>query len=199
MKLEDLTQEQLDELLSSRDALNDSVKGLKSDIAKLKAKAKGADIDPEAHAALQTEVEELRGSLTKAETAAKKEIDKLAGQLKEKDGSLQKYLIDASLSDTLVKAGVKPEFMDASKALLKLGATLRADNGEYAAFIGDKPLGDYVGEWVKSDQGKHFIAAPANNGGGAGGGDGAGSKAAGKLDGSPEERAAYFKEKYKFE
>jgi hypothetical protein len=67
--------------------------------------------------------------------------------------------------------------MDAAKALLKMQATIKAENGEYAALIGDKPIGDYVKEWTNSDAGKHFIAADNNSGGGAnGGGNGEPSK-----------------------
>jgi hypothetical protein len=172
MKLEELTQEKLDELIQSVDALTESNKGLKGDLAKAKAKAKGAEIDPEEHAALKLQVEELTDKLGKAEGLSKKEIEKLTKNLSEKDGALQKYLIDANLTESLAKAGVKPEFMDASKALLKSSAIIKADNGEFVPMIADKPLTEYVTEWAKGDQGKHFIAAPANSGGGAEGGTG---------------------------
>lgn len=198
MKLEDLTQEKLDELIQSVDALTESNKGLKGDLAKAKAKAKGAEIDPEEHAALKLQVEELTEKLGKSEGLSKKEIEKLTKQLGEKDGALQKYLIDANLTEALAKAGVKPEFMEASKALLKSSASIKSDNGEYVPVIADKTLADYVTEWAKGEQGKHFVAAQDNSGGGAGGGSG-GHKTTGKVDGSPEERAAYFKDKYKIE
>lgn len=195
MKLEELTQEQLDELVSSKDSLNESVKGLKADIAKLKAKAKGADIDPEEHAALRLQVEDLTEKLGKAEGLSRKEIEKLTKQLGEKDGALQKYLIDANLTESLAKAGVKPEYMDASKALLKSSAAIKAENGEYIPVIGDKSLADYVTEWAKGDQGKHFTGAPANSGGGAGGGDGKTpptNKKASEM--SAQEKATYIAE-----
>lgn len=198
MKLEDLTQDKLDELLASIEAMQESQKGLKADLAKAKAKAKGAEIDPEEHAALQTKVEELTNELSKVTGNSKKEIEKLTAQLSEKDGALNTYLIEAGLSDALAKAGVKPEFMDASKALLKAQAAIKADNGQYQAVIGDKPLADAIKEWASSDAGKHFVAAPANQGGGANGGSGGGSGSGikGKIDGTPAERAAYFASKF---
>jgi hypothetical protein len=57
-------------------------------------------------------------------------------------------------------------------------ATIKAENGEYAALIGDKPIGDYVKEWTNSDAGKHFVTADNNSGGGANGGgsNGGGAK-----------------------
>lgn len=172
MKLEDLTQESLDELLANVASLQESTKGLKADLAKAKAKAKGADIDPEEHAALQSKVEELQAALSKTEGNSKKEIEKLTNSLKEKDGALNKYLVEAGLTDALVKAGVKPEFLEAGKALLKSQTTI---NSEYQPLIGDKPLAEAVKEWAAGEAGRHFVAAPANNGGGAQGGSGSGS------------------------
>jgi hypothetical protein len=49
-------------------------------------------------------------------------------------------------------------------------ATIKAENGEYSALIGDKPIGDFVKEWTGSDAGKHFVSADNNSGGGANGG-----------------------------
>lgn len=199
MKLEELTQDKLDEILASIEAANESNKGLRADLAKAKAKAKGADIDPEAHAALQTQVEELTTKLSSTEKQLKTENEKLTKAIQSKDGALTKYLIEAQLSDSLSKVGVKPEFMDASKALLRMQATIKEANGEYQALIGDKPVSDFVKEWSASDQGKHFVAAAASSGGGAQGG--AGTKAAAKTitrsafdQMAPDSKASFIKE-----
>lgn len=56
--------------------------------------------------------------------------------------------------------------MDAAKAMLRGQAAIK----DGAAVIGDKPLADHVTEWAGTDQGKHFITAPANSGGGGQGG-----------------------------
>lgn len=195
MKVEDLTQDKLDELLASIEAMQESQKGLKADLAKAKAKAKGAEIDPEEHAALQTKVEELTNELSKVTGNSKKEIEKLTAQLSEKDGALNTYLIEAGLSDALAKAGVKPEFMDASKALLKAQAAIKADNGQYQAVIGEKPLADAIKEWASSDAGKHFVAAPANQGGGSSGNGGASGAPSKPLsDWTSAEKAKYIGE-----
>jgi len=178
MKLEDLTQEKLDEVLASVEAMTASNQGLKADLAKAKAKAKGADIDPEVHAGLQTQVEELTTKLDKLTRDSTKQIETLNKTLGDKDGAINKYLVESQLTDALAKAGVKPEFMDASKALLKSQATIKSENGEYKALIGDKALSDHVKEWATGEQGKHFVAAAENNGGGSQGG---GNKGTGKT------------------
>ena len=196
MKIEELTQDKLDELLAENESSKTSIKGLKADILALKQKAKGADIDPAEHAALQSQVEELTSKLGKVEKDSKTAIDKLTAEGKTKDEALHKHLIEGSLTGALAKAGVKPEFMDASMALLKSQAIIKSENGNHTALIGDKPLADAVGEWAASDAGKHFVAAPSNGGGGAGGGSGSGKATAGKIDGTPQERAAYFASKY---
>lgn len=157
-----------------------------------KAKAKGAEIDPEEFAKLQTEADELRTALDKEKKTVKFEIEKLTKALSEKDGALQSHLIDGGLSDALAKAGVKPEFMDAAKALLKSQAAIKSDGGAYQAVIGDKALTEAIGEWA-GGAGKHFIAAPANNGGGASGGASGGTqKRFGEM--SSDERVALYRQ-----
>lgn len=171
MKLEELTQDKLDGLLSKFEALEESNRGLKSDLVKLKVKAKGADIDPDDYANLQNQVAELSGKLESDGKLSKKELERLSGLVKEKDSALTTYLLDANLTDSLAKSKVKPELMDAAKALLKMQATIKAENGNYQAVIGDKALGEFVKEWATSETGKHFVSAENNSGGGAQGGN----------------------------
>lgn len=159
----------LEELQAELETVKTHNAKLLGELKVAKAKAKGAEIDPEEHARLQTEVETLSSKLTTAEKSGKTEIDKLKLALTEKDGALQSYLIEGGLSDALAKAGVKPEFMDAAKALLKSQAAIKAEGGQYQALIGDKPLAEAVKGWA-SEGGKHFIAATQNSGGGATGG-----------------------------
>ena len=171
MKVEELTQDKLDGLLSKFEALEESNRGLKSDLVKLKVKSKGADIDPDDYANLQNQVAELSGKLENDGKLSKKELERLSGLVKEKDSALTTYLLDANLTDSLAKSKVKPELMDAAKALLKMQATIKAENGNYQAVIGDKALGEFVKEWATSETGKHFVSAENNSGGGAQGGN----------------------------
>src|SRR5690606_17422405 len=142
---------------------------LLGEVKTLKAKAKGADIDPAEHAALQQKVEELTDELGKVQKASKTEVEKLTRALAEKDGALTQHLIDAGLTDALAKAGVAPHYRNAAKAMFKGQAALKADGGQYQALIGEKPIADAITAWAKTDEGKHFVAAPVNSGGGASG------------------------------
>lgn len=173
------------------EALSAKNKELLAELRAAKAKAKGSEIDPEEHARLQTQVEELTGKLDKVTKDSTRQIEKLTKDLTDKEGALTQHLIDGGLSTALAKAGVAPHFMDAAKAMLRGQAAIK----DGAAVIGDKPLADHVTEWAGTDQGKHFITAPANSGGGGQGGSG-GGKTTGNLGGTREERVAAFKAQF---
>ena len=168
--------DQLEKLKADIEVLANKNRELLGELRTAKAKAKGSEIDPAEHANLQNTVAELQEKLDKATKNAAKEIETLTKSLTEKDGALQSYLIDNGLSEAMLKVGVRPEFMGAAKAMLKSATTIKADNGQYHALMGDKPLADAVAEWAASDEGKHFVAAPANSGGGAPGSSNGGSR-----------------------
>lgn len=173
------------------EALSAKNKELLAELRQAKAKAKGSDVDPEEHARLQTQVEELTGKLDKTTKGSNRQIEKLTKDLTDKEGALTQHLIDGGLSTALAKAGVAPHFMDAAKAMLRGQAAIK----DGAAVIGDKPLADHVTEWAGTDQGKHFITAPANSGGGGQGGNG-GGKTTGNMGGTREDRVAALKAQF---
>jgi predicted RNase H-like nuclease (RuvC/YqgF family) len=191
MTLEELTAK-VAELQESNDALATKNRELLGEVKAAKAKAKGAEIDPAEHEGLRTQVEQLQAELAKAQKSSKAETEKLSKALSDKDAALQRYLIDGGLSDALAKAGVAPQFMDAAKALLRQNAAIKADGEQIMAVMGDKELSAAIAEWAASDQGKHFVAAPKNSGGGAPGSTGSGSGKAWK-DMTSEERVNLYR------
>lgn len=185
-----MSEDRIAELEAAVEALSAKNRELLGEVKVAKAKAKGAEIDPGEHAALQSEIETLRIQLDKATKDSAKTIEGLTKSLTEKDGALQSYLIDNGLNDAMIKAGIRPEFMAAAKAMLKAQAQIKAENGEYSALMGDKPLMEAVSEWAAGDEGKHFVSAPSNFGGGAAGANGGGSSMApkGNLGGDRTQR-----------
>lgn len=167
-----MSEDKIAELEAAIEVLSAKNNQLLGEVKVAKAKAKGAEIDPAEYAALQNENETLKSELNKATKDSAKTIEALQTSLSEKDGALQSYLIDNGLNDAMLKAGIKPEFMSAAKAMLKANTKVTAENGQYSALMGDKPLFDAITEWAASDEGKHFVSAPANSGGGATGGNG---------------------------
>jgi hypothetical protein len=157
---------------AATEALSAKNRELLGELKTLKAKAKGADIDPAEYAALQAQIEDMTDKLSKAEKSGKAEVEKLTKQLTEKDGALRKHLVDEGLTAAALKAGVATHYIDAVKALHGSRVQVEVKDGAYVATLEGKPLAESLTTWAQSDQGKHFVAAPANSGGGAGGGGG---------------------------
>lgn len=143
-------------------------KELLGEVKTLKAKAKGSDIDPEEHAKLQEQVDDLTTKLATSE----KEGKRLQKAVDDKDGALRRHLVDEGLTAAAAKAGVAPHYLDAVKALHAGKATIELKDGVYVALLDGKPIAEAVSTWAQSDQGKHFVAAPNNTGGGSQGGGG---------------------------
>lgn len=111
--------------------------------------------------------EEFAPKLTKAE----QERDEALKQLKDNQ-------IDNQLTSALTEAGVAKEFLRAVKSDLLHSRKVDVKDG--GAIVDGAALTDFVKTWAASD-GKPFIAAPNNQGGGAGGGAGGGSAGGKKI------------------
>ena len=158
---------ELEELKKSNEVLLSDKKKILDEKKKLQAKTEGVDV--EKYFSMSDELETLRAEHAKVTKLSKLEIEKLSKSLQDKDSAIQRYLIEDGLSTHLAKVGVRPEFIEASKALLRQKTSLKEENGAYQALLGDKPLTDGIAEWV-SGEGKHFIQASGGSGGGASGG-----------------------------
>jgi len=181
-------------------AIEEAVTGLKEKnqelLGKLKKAQKDATIDPADHAALQTELEQAQNQILEANKALKTanlDADKHKKAFEAESQFAHRLLVDNGLTDAILKVGVKPELSKAVKAMMAGLVKLDVDGENRVAKIGDKPLADYVSEWAKSDEGKHFVAAPANNGGGANGGGHGGGSTKKWAEMNLDERTALFK------
>ena len=145
-------------------------------LGELKEARKGKDIDPAEIERLEAKIESLNGELTTANKAAKdatKAAETAAKALESETGFTARLLVDNGLVAELTKAGVtNPAHLKAAQALLRNGVQIVAEGESRVAKVGDKLLADVVKEWAAGDEGKHFVAAPANSGGGANGGAG---------------------------
>lgn len=180
-----------------RDELMDEVKGLKAKLAAFD----GIDAD-EVRKALESAKEtetanlEAKGEYEKILKQVKedyaKELEKITQKFESEAGFSRRLLTDGGLTDALAKANVRPEYMDAAKALLKDKVAIQGEGDERRAVIGDKALGDFVTEWAGSDQGKHFVSAPNSSGGGANGsGNGNGGAKLYRSEMSDKQKAEY--------
>ncbi len=187
-------QAELDELKGGNEALAKKNKELLGELKTARKSQGESEIGSDKFYALQDKFDDLTEQNKKLSHDLKgkdKDITKLTESNTGLTTNLQSVLIDGGLNDSLIKAGVKPEFMDATKALLKGQVSLV----ENKAMVGDKSLSDYVTDWGAND-GKHFITAPENSGGGANGGDKQGGDKHTQKRGemSHSEKGAFIKE-----
>jgi len=142
----------------------------------LKEARKGKTIDPAEVEKLEAKVDDLTSQLTAAQKeakTAKANEEKATKALETESGFTRSLLIQNGLKDTLIKGGVKDEdFIDALVSKFSPGATIAVEGDTRKAMIGDKEMSAAVAEYLASDAGKKFVAAPNNSGGGAGGGKG---------------------------
>lgn len=184
------------------------VEGLKSKrdelLAKLRKARAGTDGNDDA------EITRLEGELETANKdlrEAKKDLresernlktvtedrDTLKIGLEKEQATSRTEFIRNQLTSELSAANVKPEFLEATQALLKDKVTVSQDGDSRKAVVGDKSLSDYVKEWSQGDQGKHYVGAGNNGGGGASGSSSqGGSKKIYEM--TEAERAAAYKE-----
>jgi hypothetical protein len=155
-------------------ALQESIAKLEANNARLTSELKTArksiEITPDQLAQVESERDKLQNDLSVAQKANKESIkafETLQNELKAETGFTQKLLIDNGLTDELVKNGVAPQFLPAVKAMFAGQAQIVAEGDTRTARIGDKSVSDFVKEWAVSDDGKHFVKAPENSGGGS--------------------------------
>lgn len=208
---------EIEELLKTEDAqtaikaaakaiAEEEAKGLKSKntelLGKLKTfqdqldEIKTAKEEADALAAEKSgDIEKIKETLKNQYT---KQIDTLQAQLQDKDGKLHGLLVDNGLTDSLSKAGVAPQHLDVVKAYIKSQnkAEITEIDGKVVAQLNGVPLTDFVTQWAQGDQGKHYIAAPQNSGGGANGANGSGKATSGlkKAEMTVKDKTAYIRE-----
>ena len=122
----------------------------------------------EAAATKDGDIEKLRSQL---EARFEKDREKFRSDLEAEKGINRTLLVDNGLTNALTGAGVKKEFVPAVKSLIQSAneIDLVDADGQRSAQINGQGIKDFVALWAQSDQGKHFVAAPENSGGGANG------------------------------
>lgn len=182
------------------EGLKNKNKQLLDKISKLRAGNDNGDNNAEIDR-LERELDESKGKLRTTETELRETKRKLTTVEGERDTATKgletetsfsrNLLIENDLTTALTAANVAPHLMDGAKALLAGKAKVVTEGDDRKAVVGDKPLSEFVKEWALGDQGKAYIAAPANGGGGGtGGGQGGGAKKISEM--TLQERNAHY-------
>ena len=174
MTLEEL-QAKVAELTEAQEALTATNNGLKADLKKAKYElSKGQTIDPAEFSALQTENETLKSKLSEYDKTVKAlttERDKAVKTLESESKITIEMQRDRDLTEALSSINVtNPISLKAAKAMLAAQVQVVTEGDKRITKLGDKPLSEALKEWGATDEGKHFITAQNNNGGGSKGG-----------------------------
>lgn len=163
-----------DALSAAEEEHEAAVEGLRNKNKELLAKLKkGSEANPEEVEKLEEEVETLKKQLKDTSKQVEKltrERDTTAAELETERKTSTNDFIDRELTNALVANNVAKQFVPAVKKLLADGVQVKVDGGNRSAVVGDKSLGDFVKAWSQGDDGKHYVAANPNGGGGASGG-----------------------------
>lgn len=110
-----------------------------------------------------------------------KELKKYQDQLAEKDNLVNTHVKSATLQRAMAEAGIAKPFMPAVEAMMKDKIKVEGTD----VYLDEKPVSEALKEWANSDDGKHYVAAPANSGGGthdSGKANGAGKREMSRSD-----------------
>lgn len=164
------------ELLGANRKLKDQVGAQQGQLDELNARIDAIDADKA----------NKGGDVEAKIAAAKKPLEQQIAKLQQDNATLggrfKRSVTERSVTEALTKAGVATPLLDAALALIERGHKIEVVDGEgeqTVVQIDGKPAADFVGEWAKGDQGKHFKAAGGSAGGGARGA-GAGAKGDGE-------------------
>jgi len=157
--------------------LSNKYAGAIDDLKKAQREARAAkDIKPEDLAAAEDRADKAEArikELEKSEKVAVSRAEKAEKALEGEQGAARTYALEAEISNAIAAGNVVPALVPAFKALVTQGAKADVVDGKYVVTIGDKPASDHIKALLASDEGKHFVAAPNNTGGGSGGSGGA--------------------------
>jgi hypothetical protein len=149
-------------------------------VAELEALKVDPQRDKDTEAKLQKERERYEQRLRDAEAKRVADLKAKDKEIEERDGVIHETLVDGGLTEALVKHGVAPHFMTATRALLRSSVKIkREDDGKRHAMVdtdlGEVDIDHFVENWSKSDDGKPFVVQ-AKGSGGHGSGNGRGSE-----------------------
>jgi hypothetical protein len=161
--------------LEAADAKN---RGLLDDFKKAQAALRAKDgVSPDDLAKAEADADAWKAKATAAEKLARdatKAAETATKALETETGATRKLLVENGLREALTAVGVtNPAMQKAAMAMLASGVEVVTEGEARIAKAGGKVLAEFAKEWAAGDEGKNFVSAAINGGGGAQGGGGA--------------------------
>ena len=125
--------------------------------------------------ALEKEAEKEAKLLASADAEARsktweakyqREVEKLNKHISDLTAERDNSKVSALIEQAIGKNGILEPAQELMRAHLSMGVSVK----DGVAMRGDRPLEDFITDYMSSDQAKHFKAAAENSGGGATGG-----------------------------
>lgn len=113
---------------------------------------------------LDEKLQEQRKRITEQYEA---KMSQLQSQLSEKSEALTSTIANAELRKAMNEANIAKPYAPAVEAMMK--PKIKVEGSE--VFLDERPLSEALKEWTQTDDGKAYVAAPVNSGGGADGTD----------------------------
>jgi len=173
-------EEQLEDLKNQVEATNAKNKELLTELKT--ARNKNKEVDTEAYYKTLDEVDNLKAENAKLNQTLglkSKEVEKLSTTLNELDTNLKTTKLENTLNEELSKLGLNPILSRYVKNDFKALSKINEDG---SISIADKPLKEYVSEWLNTDEGK-AVSLPSGN---------VGTSASGGSNNSGVSEAKYF-------
>lgn len=108
---------------------------------------------------IDVKLKEQRESIT---AIHEKELGKFKSSLEEKDNLIQFHVKDSALNRAIAESNIDRRFVPAVEAMMK--SKIKLEGTE--VYLNEKPISQAFKEWTESEDGKHYIAAQSNAGGG---------------------------------
>lgn len=173
MTLEEL-QAELDKANGKIDALVNKNSEILDEKKKLEKKYK--EVDADEYFKLRDDYDSLASDYKKIEQSNSKLLkdnESLIKTVGEKDGNLEKLLIDGGISkalNSLDKHKLNDGALELATLDIKSKGVALVDG---VAMVGDKPLNDFIStDWLEAPSSKNLVTQNENSGGGASGGKG---------------------------
>lgn len=120
--------------------------------------------------------EKLKEQRERLTAQHKKELEKKDQEIRERDELINSQVKMSTLRKALTEAKIAPHFQGAVEAMFSQRLTIEGKGQDAQVLLDEKPIAEYLKDWAASDDGKHFVAAPGNTGGGTGGKPGGSGK-----------------------
>lgn len=116
-----------------------------------------------------------------------KELRKRDERIQKLEAEQDKNIRSRAIRQAMKEANIAEPFTDTVGAFLETKVALVGEGEDRAAKIGDKTPAEFLKEYVSSDNGKHYVRAGANSGGGS-----PGSGSTGEAGANPFKQGEHF-------